>query len=74
MTAPARRPVPSGVAALGRPWDMFAAEFSDTQRGDKSARQKLPCVYCGHPTKALSRVCLAHSDLPKYDNYGQSKF
>ncbi len=47
-----------------RGWDMFAAEYADTRRGGKDARRKQPCVYCGNPTKALSRVCCDHDDLP----------
>lgn len=48
-------------------WDVFAAELSDTRRGAKEARPKQPCIYCGKPTKAISRVCLDHDDLIELD-------
>ena len=46
------------------PWDMLAAELSDTMRGGKDSRPRRPCVYCGKLTRALNYVCTAHDDLP----------
>ncbi len=45
-------------------WDVFAAELADTARSSQYARETNPCVYCGRMTKALSRVCCDHDDLP----------
>ncbi len=45
-------------------WNVFAAELADTARSGYKARPYAPCVYCGKPTRALSRVCLDHDDLP----------
>ncbi len=56
----------SAAAALSNgPWDVFAAELADTARG--ANHKKRPCVYCGALTRAVSGVCLAHSDLPRFD-------
>ncbi len=52
-------------------WDMFAAELADTARAQLSARPYQECIFCGQPTKALSRVCLDHDDLPDLDEYDQ---
>lgn len=49
------------------PWDELRAEMFDTIRSSPYARPKRDCVYCGAPTKALSQVCTAHSDLPRVD-------
>ncbi len=54
-------------ATTSQGWDVFAAELADTMRGSKDARRKQPCVYCGKPTKALSRVCCDHEDLPAHE-------
>ncbi len=45
-------------------WQL-AAELADTRRGQH--RERRPCLYCGAMTKAVSQVCLAHSDLPRVD-------
>lgn len=51
----------------GRPWDMYRAEMTDTIRGHRKSRPALPCKYCGHPTKSVYQVCLAHDDLIDLD-------
>lgn len=48
-------------------WDVFRAEYADTVRGQHKSRPALPCRYCGHPTKSLYQVCLAHDDLIDLD-------
>ncbi len=47
-------------------WQL-AAELADTRRGQH--RELRPCLYCGDMTKAVSQVCLAHSDLPRVDQH-----
>ena len=49
-------------------WDMYRTELADTQRGMQASRPKLPCIYCGAPTKSVYQVCCAHSDLPELDD------
>ncbi len=58
----------SAAAALpSRPWDRFAAELADTLATMPKARPLVRCVYCGAKTRAVSQVCPAHSDLPRFD-------
>ncbi len=45
-------------------WDVLAAELADTARSSYYSRETNPCVYCGRMTKAVSRVCCDHDDLP----------
>jgi hypothetical protein len=48
-------------------WDVYRAELADTQRGQHSARQARPCIYCGAKTKSVYQVCLDHTDLTNLD-------
>lgn len=49
-------------------WDLHRAELFDTITAQRQ-RALRPCVYCGHPTRALSQVCLAHDDLIDLDDH-----
>lgn len=49
-------------------WTMLDAELADTIRSNRNSRPKQPCRYCGTPTRALNRVCLAHDDLPALES------
>ncbi len=61
--SPVRHPRPR--AALVIPQWKLVAELADTSRGQHRPRR--PCLYCGEMTKAVSQVCLAHSDLTRFD-------
>lgn len=48
-------------------WDKLDVELSDTNESERARETKVPCLYCGTPTKALSGVCTAHDDLPEQE-------
>jgi hypothetical protein len=52
---------------MTRKWDEFRAEYADTVRSAQSARKQRPCKYCGKMTRALSRICCDHEDLPAFE-------
>ncbi len=47
-----------------RKWDLFAAELVDTRANQRRQHHTEPCVYCSKPTRAVSRICCDHDDLP----------
>ncbi len=49
---------------MPNPWNMYAAELVDTRRNERIKERLQPCIYCSKPTRAISRVCLDHDDLP----------
>ncbi len=55
------------TAQQERPWNPFYAALLDENEEALRKRERRPCVYCGKPTTALSRVCLDHDDLPVLD-------
>lgn len=48
-------------------WDRLAVELADVREAERARHTKQPCIYCGRPTKALSRACTDHTDLPNLE-------
>lgn len=48
-------------------WDPVRAEYADTKKAQRERRRLQHCIYCGKLTRATSRICCDHEDLPAFE-------